>query len=358
MNLIMVTPRVGASNPLLAFIPTWVTHLARRVDRLWVVTPRAEIVPLPDNVIVHEVGRDYSKGETILHALRRFHHIMWRLTHDEQVDGIFTHMYPKFALLSAPYARSKWIPLVMWYTHKSVSWQLRLASLMVDRILTVSAETCRLDSPKVQPVGHGIDTEVFRKRTQCSVSDEQGQMVLTVGRISPIKNLEVLIEAANILVNQQGVKDLKFVLVGAPPNKKQRRYQERLQRLVSTCGLEQHVAFMGKIPHARVLDLYQKCDVFASACNSGVDKAILEAMACEVPVVISNPVFQPMLGEYANDLMYRPGDATALAEQLAKILTMPADKRRSLGQALRTVVQSSHNVEDLMGKLVRMFEVL
>ena len=54
--------------------------------------------------------------------------------------------------------------------------------------------------------------------------------------------------------------------------------------------------------------------------------------------------------------MYRPGDAIALAGQLARVLSMPAEQRRSLGKALRAIVQSSHNVGNLMDKVIPIFE--
>jgi glycosyltransferase involved in cell wall biosynthesis len=355
VNLILLTQPLGPSDPLLAFVPTWIEHLAERVAHLWVITPRAEEMAWPQNVTVCEVGRDYEAGETILHAVKNFHEVMWRLTRDETIDGIFTHMLPKFTILAAPYAKLRGIPLIMWYTHKNVDWKLRLAGVLADRIVTASRETCQLDTSKVTPIGHGIDTGVF----QPAKGEEKGTSrptIVAVGRISPIKHLEVVIEAAGILVHQRGFDELEVILAGAPPNPGQVWYLEELRELTRERQLEGHVTFAGVVPYGEIVSLYQRGDVFVSASRSGVDKVVLEAMACGTPVVVSDPVFEPMLEGRVRELMYRPGDAQALTRRLEALLAMPARERDAVGRELRDIVVRSHAVGVLMDKLLRTFE--
>lgn len=355
MNLIMVTQPLGPSDPLLAFVPTWIEHLAERVTHLWVITPRAEEMVWPRNVTVCEVGRDYQAGETILHAVWNFHKVVWRLTREEAIDGIFTHMLPKYTILAAPYAKLRGIPLVMWYTHKNVDWKLRLAGVLADRIVTASRETCRLDTAKVTPIGHGIDIDVFRPAEE-ERRGEDRPTVITVGRISPIKHLEVVIEAAGILVHRRGFEELEVILAGAPPNPEQAWYLEELKELTRERQLERHVTFAGVVPYGEIVSLYRRGDVFVSASKSGVDKVVLEAMACGTPVVVSDPVFEPMLEGHMSELMYRPGDAQALARRLEALLAMPARERDAVGRELRDVVARSHAVGALMDKLLGTFE--
>ena len=356
MRLIMVTQRVGVTDPILAFIPNWIRSLARRVEHLWIVTPRAEQLALPRNVTVCEVGRDYTADETILHALRSFHDVMWRITQKGTINGIFTHMLPKYAIISAPYARWRDIPLVMWYTHKSVSWQLRLAGALVDRIVTASPETCRLNSPKVRPIGHGIDTSVFQPPREGTERCHRRPTVLTVGRVSPIKHLEVLIEAAHILVHRSGHEDLRVVIAGGPPNQNQAWYMDSLRQLTDKHLLDEQITFAGKVPYKQIVSRYRRSDVFVSASKSGVDKVVLEAMACATPVVVSDPVFQPMLKGHEDLLLYPPGDADALADRLEALLAMPERERRAIGRELRSVVERSHTTGALMDKLLDTLE--
>ena len=354
----MITPRAGASDPLLAFIPSWVAELASQVEQLWVVTTRYENVPLPDNVQIIQVGRDYSKNETIFHAIWNFHRALWQITRHEQIDGIFAHMYPKFALMAAPYAKLNRIPLILWFTHKKVSRQLWIASRFTDRILTAAPETCSLQSPKVVAIGHGIDTQEFAKPPMLNSRESHQEVILSLGRISPIKRIEVIIEAIRLLKQNPAFENSVLYLAGEPATPEQKNYLSGLQDRVEKHQLGQKVVFSGNVPHADVPGYLQQGSVFVSACNSGVDKAILEAMACEVPVMVSNPVFRPILDPYADQLMFLPENPASLAERLQALLSQPQAERDEIGKALRQIVASSHAIAALMGNVTAAFREL
>ncbi len=352
MKLIMITPRVVTSYPVLAFIPGWIRALARQVDHLWVVSPRVEPVALPKNVTIIQVGRDYSRGETVFHALLNFHQTLAKLTREEQIDGIFAHMFPQFAILAAPYAKRQRIPLVLWFAHRHVSLQLRIASIFADRILTTTSETCRLETEKVQPVGQGIDTDKFANR---AAKLPPANRLISVGRISPVKNIETMIEAIDILQSQHGCQNIHLTLVGEPANDSQIEYLNNLKKMVSKRKLDNHVQFYGRLDHRDIPEKLQSSAIFVSACNSGLDKAILEAMAAERPVIVSNPAMQPILGDLAQYLMYEPGDAVGLAIRLLGIAKQTDAERQALGSAMRHIVLSSHNIHALMLKVVATF---
>jgi glycosyltransferase involved in cell wall biosynthesis len=354
MKLLMITPRVDSSDSIHGFIVGWVKALAKRVEHLWVVTPRAGKEPLPRNVTVYEVGRDYAKGETLFHALRNFHRVMWHLTQKEYVDGIFTHMYPKFALLAAPYAKLRRLPLVMWHTHTHVSRQLWLAEKLVDRIVTASRGSCRLDSDKIRVVGHGIDTERFVPLSSMRHL-AQVSTILSVGRISPAKHYEILIEAIAKLVDQVNTKPIHLRLVGGALLSEPRIYLEELKSQVVVRNLSEYVSFEGAIPYEQIASVYQQASIFVSASQTGLDKAILEAMACGLIPVVSLKELVPTLGNYAGMLVYEPGDALDLVDKLRYLLEMHPDEREQLHNEMRRLVKEKHNVGALMERLLDNF---
>ncbi|MCB9102239.1 MAG: glycosyltransferase family 4 protein [Anaerolineales bacterium] len=359
MRLVMVTPWVDQSHPILGFIPTWVTHFAHQLERLWVITPRFNAeTELPANVTVFQVGRDYAKQENVTHALQNFHQVIWQLTQHERVDGIFTHMFPKFALMAVPYAKLKRIPLVMWYTHTHVSWQLRLAEKLVDAIVTASPGSCRLDSPKVHVVGHGLDTAHFAPK--CSSRDRHSDKIeiVSVGRISPSKNGHIIINAVNELVNQHGITDFRLRFVGDIPDEHGRFYLQYLQRLVADLNLGQYVLFTGAVPHKAVATIYQQSDIFVSASESGLDKAVLEAMACGMVPVVSLPEFAPTLAQYRALLMYEPAQSGQLSHRLKAIIPMSSAQRKQLGLVMRYIVQQKHDIQGLVTQIVSLFAAI
>jgi hypothetical protein len=53
--------------------------------------------------------------------------------------------------------------------------------------------------------------------------------------------------------------------------------------------------------------------------------------------------------------MFSPGDSHELAQRLAFLAGLPCDEMEHLGQSMREIVQSSHNVDALTGKIVDTF---
>ena len=273
-----------------------------------------------------------------------------------QIDVVFVHMVPLYAILAAPWAKLRRVPMVMWYTHKSVNWKLKLAHGLVDRVVTASAESFRLPSDKVVVTGHGINTDVFKPVEDAH--PEHPFTVLSVGRISPIKDYETLIEAADILVNQHGQRSLRFVVVGDAGTPEQVAYREQLVAEIQQRGLASNFELEGAVPYRRVVDYCQQADLSVNLCpTGGLDKAVLEAMACGVVPITSNRAFEPLLGQQTERLMFRESDPVDLARAVEWVAGMSPDQRQALGLALRERVEREHSVERLMEQLAALFSI-
>ena len=353
MRLIMITPRVGYQNEIFAFIPSWINSLAKNTEHLWILTPRSEGLSFPENVEIIEVGRNYSKHETFFHAIFHFHRAMIRILNNERVDGIFSHMYPEFAIIAAPYARIANIKQILWYAHTGVTWKLKLANILVNNIVTTSKDTCKLVSNKIVPIGQGIDTNLFNKKISVPLIEENGfKKIIYAGRISPIKNLYDFIQTARLLIYQYNRKDLRFIIAGAPPNPTQNQYLFDLINIVKELDLQDFFTFPGRIPHEELPFLFSKCHVFVSTSKSGIDKTILEAMACELPPVISNSEFKPILKEFSQTLVCAENNPVELAEKINHLLSLSPDDYYCLGKSLREIILIDHNLDIFIEKLI------
>ncbi len=350
----MITPRVGDSNPLLGFIPVWIRHLAQKVDHLWVITPRAEAVPLPENVQVFEVGRDYARGETIFQAIWKFYRVLWRLIRSGQVDGIFAHLYPKFTIMAGPLARVLRVPLVMWFTHTHVSGQLRLAHLFANRVVTASKGSYNIQNDKVRVVGHGIDTHRFRPQSFDLPRQKSSWTLLSVGRVVPSKHYEVMIAAIEKLTAQKEIA-AQLIVVGDVPPGASPDYLQALRDDVERRGLAAKIHFVGSKPHESLVEIYQTADIFVSASETGLDKAVLEAMACGVIPLASLAEFRPTLGRYADLLMYPPGDGAGLASSIARLAGLSAAELSAIAGAMPAQVENQHSAAQLMEKIRAIF---
>lgn len=361
MKVLMITPRVDETHSILGFIPTWIRKLAERVDALYVITPYCnEKTQLPENVTVFDLS---EVGVNRLGRFIRFVSKFLQLSNAmlriiPRVDVVFCHMYPNFTLMSAIYAKLFRKPIVTWYTHGYISKRLRIAHFLANKMVTASKESLRIESNKIIITGHGIDTDKFKPAVNRSAKKDK-ITILSVGRISPIKDYETLIRAADILVNEESMKNLEFVIVGGVPMASQGKYYERLKKMVKELELGNYVKFVGSIPHTEVVGYYQNCDIFVNPSHaSALEKVVLEAMLCEKPVITSNiGYYLDVFDEEMKEKCYfKKEDHKDLANKITHILQMDENRRNELCRSMRDIVKKGHSVETLTDKLVDVFK--
>lgn len=347
MRVLMITQQVDVGAGVLGFTHTWVDKLAERVERLDVLALSIGRHRLRENVSLYSMGKEEGAGR--VRRLAAFSRAMARLVLGRQVDVVFAHMCPMYAVLAAPWAWLAGVPVVLWYSHAHVSLMLRLAHALCARIVTSFAGSYGLGGVKVQVVGQGVDVEAFQA-TRWPGWNRQPRVV-AVGRISPVKDLETLVDALPV-VREMGW-DVEVDLVGAVLD---RAYFDRLQARVAELGLQDRVVFAGSVAHGSVAGCYQRADVFVDMQAGGyVNKAVLEAMACGVPCVVCCEGLREELGDFKAEVSFQPGDARDLAGKLVNVLGMGPQRRQELARLVRGIA-SRHSVDGLMDRLVQVFE--
>src|SRR5690606_30009308 len=111
--------------------------------------------------------------------------------------------------------------------------------------------------------------------------------------------------------------------------------------------------FTGEIPHHAIEREYQRAHLMVNVSSTGsVDKAVLEAMACGLPVITANEAFDAILRDWRDLALVPPDAPDILAAKIRHIMALPADTRRALGHDLRAVVVRDHSLERLADQLV------
>lgn len=335
-NLLIITQKVDENDQLLGFFIDWLIGFSKRFNKIIIICLEKGEFNLPDNIKVLSLGKE--RGASKIKQLLNFYRLVFNLS--KEYDAVFVHMNPIWVVLGGFFWRQFFRKkIIFWYTHKAITLKLRLAELFADVILTASKESFRLPSKKVNIVGHGIDTNLFRPDSGKKKGDIK---ILSIGRIAPIKNYEILIEAAKILAAQK----LKFsiTVIGEPAVEKDRKYEAKIKDKIKNLGLESYFDFLGKINYKDLIQYYQSHNLFIHSSKTGsVDKALLEAMASGMNVLSSNDaatVFLP------RDLIFAEDSPQELAEKIKKIY------RKNFGQELRNYVVENHNLEKLLDKIV------
>lgn len=353
MRLLMITQKIDLNDTILGFTHTWAKELATKLEKLHILALWVGRFELPRNVEVYSMGKERGTGK--FKKFISFNKVVSRTVLSKKVDGIFIHMCPLYAILAFPYAKLTGMPMVMWFTHKSTNLILKIAQLLANKILTASEESFRLKSKKKIVTGHGIDVDFF-KPVEKRHSFGDNRKVLSVGRISPIKDYETLVEAANILINEKDIKDIEFLIIGDVGNSEQKNYFEKIRELVESYNLKDFIHFVGSVPHQKIVRYYQSCDVFVNLSRTdSLDKAILEAMSCEKLVITSNAAFKQMLGNINHNLTFEKGNYKEMADKMLKLLSLNAEEVGRIGRTLRNMVQRAHSLEGLIDKLILEF---
>ncbi|MFC1782092.1 glycosyltransferase family 4 protein [Planctomycetota bacterium] len=133
-----------------------------------------------------------------------------------------------------------------------------------------------LPTVDIEVIANGVDGEKFKPAER--KIDLQGLRLLTVGRLSASKRVELLIEAVGQL--QERFTGVSLTIAGGGV------LQEDLERMVKQKQLQDVVKIMGRAPAEQMPQLYQKHDILISAtAQEGMSNAMLEAMACGLPII-------------------------------------------------------------------------
>ena len=188
---------------------------------------------------------------------------------------------------------------------------------------------------RVTVVPCGVDTELFtpgarhEARAQLGIAGEP--LLLYVGRIAPIKGLETLLDAVARL--RAAGQAARLLVVGGDTDEALDGHEAALRRQAAALGLDGAVSFVGAQPQERLRAYYVAADVTVlPSYYESFGMVALEAMACASPVIASRVGGLPVtVRDGVTGFLVPEGDAAALAERIAVVLTDP-DLRWRVGR--------------------------
>lgn len=342
-RLLVFNLRTDADDPLLGFTTVWLNALAQHYDAIDVLSTHVGRLAVAPNVRVYSVGRKQGAGR--VRALGAFYARLLRLLVAHRYVACFAHMQPLFAVLAGVVLWAFGIKQTLWYTHKQRTRTLAWATRLSWRVVSADATSFPIATPKLRPLGHGIDTVFY---TPDGTAPASPARIVYVARLMPIKRHDLLLRAL------KGLPTAHAVLVGDVPSGEDVGYKHRLQALAQELGLGERVHFAGALTPEGVRDAYRAATLAVNLSPVGLfDKAALEAMACAVPTVTLNAAFAPVMGEHAPRLL---ADEASLADAMARLLALPASERASIGRTLREGVQAQHSLPTLITRLMHVLE--
>jgi glycosyltransferase involved in cell wall biosynthesis len=329
--------------------------LARGLD-LKIVTAlnSEEAQGLPENVVnlpfIHEFGLPYYesyrlKVPSMLSSLKELYGFEPDVIHISTPGpiGLFGLMTAKlmnvpsvgfyhtdFTLQAREIVKDESVPLMLeaymrWFY--SAMDEIRVPTQQYASML----ESRGFDRKKIKRFARGIDLELFAPHASPGrtflakrFGIQKGTTLLYVGRISPDKGLDFLLEVFTEI--RAHVYDVHLLIVGDGPYLAELKQRKETDRVI----------FAGRIDHEGLPPIYAASDLFVFPSTTDTfGRVVLEAQACGLPAVVSDEGGpQEIILHGRTGFVARAGDVSDWCRKIQNVITMMAEKP-ALYQAMR-----------------------
>ncbi len=348
MRLLIITQKVDLKDDLLGFFNGWIKEFAKNFERIFVITLAKGDFDLPENVEVFSLGKERGTPKSI-QAVRFFKLL---IKYVPKCSGVFAHMSPIFAISVWPFKKIFHKKLIFWYLHRSASLKAKLAFKLSDHVATASKESLGIQGNNIVEVGHGIDLDFFKTERNWPKDSTE---IISVGRISPIKGLETLIRAVQIVSEIN--KNISLKIIGRPVMPGDNAYLSKLKDLISTLGADKFIEFNGFVPYKTMPAVYGKADISVNlAPRGGIDKAVLESMASGLLVLTSNEAFKKYFGEYSSELIFEYDNPIDLTGKIIHLISLSSEEKQKISQFLIQSIKNHHLLKDTIMCLSDLFK--
>jgi glycosyltransferase involved in cell wall biosynthesis len=212
---------------------------------------------------------------------------------------------------------------------------------------------------KIQLIYFGVDTHKFgpshkSETLKAKLEIYDSPTVISLRSLEPVYDVETLIKSAPLVLGE--IPETKFVIAGTGSEEK------KLRELAKSLGVEDNVKFIGFVRNDDLPQYLNSVDVYVSTSlsDAGIAASTAEAMACGLPVVITDVADnRKWVEDGVNGFLVPIKDPKALAEKIIYLLRNE-DVRKRFGKINREIIEERNNyykemekMEDIYKELIR-----
>lgn len=337
MKLLIFTQKLNKNDQTLGFFVDWVKRIAPSFDKVSVVCLEKRDFDFPENVEVYSLGKEEGLGR--LSYIVCFYKYLIDLK--EEYDAVFVHMNEEYVLLGGLYWKMLGIPVLFWRNHPSGTLKTRIAVFLSKKVFCTSKDsfTARFGKTILMPAG--VDTDLFKEDRNIFRNKNS---VCMIGRISPIKKIEICLEAISILI-KSGVQ-VSMTILG-PCEEKNIPYLDSLKNFVTENNLSPYVKFFDGVKSEELPKIYNEHEILVNLTQSGsFDKTIVEGVCCGVIPLVSNE----SLFEYLPGICTTKANPESVADSIEVLLR--TDTKVKIEKELKDFAEQN-SLKGLMEKLTK-----
>jgi glycosyltransferase involved in cell wall biosynthesis len=203
-------------------------------------------------------------------------------------------------------------------------------TMKADVVLTPSKQTAEdikkhfpTNPPRIEVIYHGVDPLLYHpadRRTFLRHFNlpEDRMYMLYVGSEQPRKNVPAVVHT--FIKAKKEFPNLTLLKIGRADEIKGHPIREQLLRELSAAGVSKDALFLEFVPNELMAAAYSAADVFLfPSLYEGFGMPVLEAMACDAPVVASDTTAIPEIAEGAA-ILVPPTDEEKILDAVSRVL--------------------------------------
>jgi glycosyltransferase involved in cell wall biosynthesis len=283
-----------------------------------------------------------------------------RFAREHQIEIIHAHVARDYPLAALAVGRAGKTRLVLTrHVLFPLSKLHKLIRRRVSRVIAVSSGVA--DALKQQDVfqegqitviHHGINPDRYGfEKDNRQRRRNQLLRVGMLGELSPIKGQLDFVRAAAIVAAQ--LEEVEFVIAGSDKSTRGKNRRE-IKTLIDSCGLGNRIRLIDSIVDAPAF--LSGLDLFVSASQTeAFGLAIIEAMACDVPVVATETAgAREIIEPNKSGWLVPVGGVEDLAQAIAELLS-DGKQREELARKARQMVAKHFSLERMVDETEQVY---
>ncbi len=211
---------------------------------------------------------------------------------------------------------------------------------------------------KIKLIFHGVDTRKFNSKqndAEC-IKNLFGEgnlpVIISARSLVPKNDMETLIKAVPLILKKS--PDAKFIIAGEGPE------EIYLKKLAESIGNLNSIKFVGWISHEDLPKYLASSDVYVSTSlwDGGISVATLDAMACELPSVVTDVADNKEWVKDGRNGFIVPTKSPGLLAEKVIYLIKNEDIRKKFGKFSRKIVEEKHDYYKEMAKMEKLYKTL
>lgn len=336
----------------------WVRYFAERGHEIHWISLRPFAAPGPATVRAYEVGAYPTNAFGIVRAGWRVRGILRRIApqllhvHSVGTYGLVGLLGGFHPLIVTPWGSDVLLGAKSSLKRPFIKAVLRRADRITCDAYHMRDAMARLgaDVAKIEIVFFGTDTIKFRPEldgVEIRVRFGLGQapVIISTRTLEPLYDVESLVRAMPLVL--RGHARVKCLVIGRGPER------ARLEALAGELGVADSVRFAGAVTGDEMPRCLAAADIYVSASlsDAGLAASTAEAMACGLPVVVTDSAENRAWVENGTGGFVVPvRSPEALAERILYLAERPEERRR-FGAHNRRVIEERNNYHVEMRKI-------